>query len=79
MQLDCKLDRLHLFLFSEIQVLTIFFYVMFSQNAQSDTNSTHTPMFAGCLEHFKSKEKVSTITSVGFKTLKEYSKKMCSF
>ena len=26
-------------------------------------------------QHFKSKEKVSTITSVGFKTLKEYAKK----
>ena len=28
-----------------------------------------------CEQHFKSKEKVSTITSVGFKTLKEYTKK----
>ena len=28
-----------------------------------------------CEQHFKSKEKVSTITSVGFKTLKEYAKK----
>ena len=28
-----------------------------------------------CEQHFKIKEKVSTITSVGFKTLKEYAKK----
>ena len=32
-------------------------------------------MFARCLQHFKSKEKMSTITAVGFKTLKEYAKK----
>ena len=28
-----------------------------------------------CEQHFKSKEKVSTITSEGFKTLKEFAKK----
>ena len=28
-----------------------------------------------CEQHLKSKKKVSTITSVGFKTLKEYAKK----
>ena len=28
-----------------------------------------------CEQHFKIKEKVSTITSVGFKTLQEYAKK----
>ena len=27
-----------------------------------------------CEQHFRSKEKVSTITSVGFKTFKEYDK-----
>ena len=32
-------------------------------------------MFARCLQHFKSKEKMSTITAVDFKTLKEYAKK----
>ena len=37
--------------------------------------SIHNLMFARCLQHFKSKEKVSTTTSVGFKTVKEYAKK----
>ena len=31
-----------------------------------------------CEQHFKSKEKLSTIMSVGFNTFKEYAKKMDS-
>ena len=54
----------------------MYFYVMFSENGQS--NITLHPRSDVCWlreQHFKSKEKVSTITSVGFKTVKEYAKK----